>query len=192
LVDEDEQHISQEFQAKLLRYRMVHYRDVRNCKSDYKAFVPEMRQEARTWLAPICDCPELSRSVFEEIARQSQEAAGARFSDPKCLVTEAALFFCHRPDTAHFFVGELAETVNLLLQGRHEEPSLSAKGAGLILRGLGLHGERVAEGYKVALSEAVRQRIHRLAHDFQVASLQDSVRRCRFCSRAMAASKQIQ
>jgi hypothetical protein len=192
LVDTDEQHISQEFQAKLLRYRMVHYRDVRDCKGDYKAFVPEMRQEARTWLAPICDCPELSESVFEEILRQSREAAGARLADPKCVVTEAALFFCHKPDTAYFFVGDLAETANLLLKGRHEESNLSAKGAGLILRELGLHGERVAEGYKVALSDAARQRIHRLAHDFQVASLQDGMRRCRFCSREVAASKHVQ
>jgi hypothetical protein len=192
LVDADEQHISQEFQAKLLRYRMVHYRDVRDCKGDYKTLVPEMRQEARTWLAPIDDCLELSRAVFEEILRQSQEAAGARFIDPKCLVTEAALFFCHKPDTAHFFVGELAETVNLLLQGRHEESNLSAKGAGMILRELGLHGERVAEGYKVALTDAVRLRIHRLAHDFQVASVQDGVRRCRFCTGKTPASKQIQ
>jgi len=192
LGDTEEQNISQELQAKLLRYRMVHYRDVRNHKSDYKAFIPEMRQEARTWLAPIRDCLELSRSVFEEILRQSQEAAGARFIDPKCLVTEAALFFCHKPDTAHFFVGELAETVNLLLQGRHEESNLSAKGAGMILRELGLHGERVAEGYKVALTDAVRLRIHRLVHDFQVASVQDGVRRCRFCTGKTPASKQIQ
>ena len=52
------------------------------------------------------------------------------------MVAEAALFFCHKPDTAHFFVGELAEKVNALLTGRHEESQLSAKGVGLVLREL--------------------------------------------------------
>jgi hypothetical protein len=192
LVDADEQHISQEFQAKLLRYRMVHYREVRNCKMDNNALVPEMRQEAHTWLAPICDCPELRKPVFEEILRQSREAAGARFFDPNCVVTEAALFFCHKPNTTQFFVGDLADTANLLLQGRHEDPNLSAKAAGSTLRKLGLYGGRVAAGYKVVLTDGVRQQIHRLAHDYQVASVQDGVRRCRFCTGKMAASKKIQ
>jgi hypothetical protein len=191
LTDSEEEVMAQNFQSKLLRYRMARYRAVRDRQVDCSEFFPTMREQALTWLAPICDCPELSKAVFAEILQQSQEAAGARLVDPKYVVTEGALFFCHKRDLAHFFVGELAETVNLLLKGRHEEPSLSAKGVGLMLRELGLHGERVAEGYKVVLTDMVRQRIHQLARDYQVASLQDGVRRCRFCS-GEAASKRIQ
>src|ERR1019366_369273 len=69
LADAAEQRISQEFQAKLLRYRMVHHRDVRNYKIDYKALVPEMQQEAHTWVAPNCDCSDLRKSVFDDILR---------------------------------------------------------------------------------------------------------------------------
>jgi hypothetical protein len=192
LADADEQRIAQKLQAGLLRYRMVHYRDVRDVKTDCRAFVPEMRQEAHTWLAPICDSPELSRAVQAEFVQQSREVTGARLFDPKCVVTEGALFFCHKPDMAHFFVGQLAQTVNLLLKGRHEESNLSAKGIGIVLRELGLHGERVAEGYKIVLTNEVRARIHRLAHQFQVTSLEDGTRRCRFCPGESAPSKQIQ
>jgi hypothetical protein len=127
--------------------------------------------------------------VFEEILRQSREAAGARFFDPKCVVGEAALFFCHKPDAGHFFVGELAETINDLLQGRHEEPKLSAKRIGLVLRELGIHGERVAEGYKIILTDVVRERIHQLAFDYRVLSLENSVRRCSYCREESAASQ---
>jgi hypothetical protein len=156
---------------------------------DCSAFVPEMREEANAWLAPIFDCRELSKSVFEEILRQSREAAGARFFDPKCLVAEAALFFSHKPDVAHFFVGELAEKINDLLQGRHEESKLSAKKVGLVLRELGLPGERVVEGYKVVLTDVVRERIHHLAFDYQVLALEDGVRRCHYCREECAARR---
>jgi hypothetical protein len=192
LTDLEEQVIAQSFQARLLRYRMVHYERVRHSKVDCRAFVPEMRDEALTWLAPIFDCRELSKSVFEEILRQSREAAGARFFDPKCVVAEAALAFCHKTDATHFLVGELAETVNALLKGRHEESNLSPKRVGLVLRELGVHGDRVAEGYKIILTDIVRERIHQLAFDYRVLSLEDSVRRCSYCREESAASQEPQ
>ena len=192
LTDSEERVVAQSLQAKLLRYRMVHYERVRDGAVDCRAFVPEMREEARTWLAPIFDCRELSKSVFEEILRQSREAAAARFFDPKSVVTEAALFFCHKTDADYFFVGELAETVNDLLKGRHEESELSAKRVGLVLRSLGIHGERVAEGYKIVLTDTVRERIHQLAFDYRVLSLEDGVHRCRHCREGSAGSPRPQ
>ena len=181
LSDEQEQLIARNFQTRLLRYRIANYDKVRGRKIDASAFVPEMREQASTWLAPIVDCPELSESVYAEILRQSQEAAGARFFDPKCVVVEAAFFFCHKPDATHFFVGELAQKVNDLLKGRHEEWNLSDKKAGLVLRDLGVYGERVAAGYKITVTDAVREQIHQLAFDYQVPPVCDGVLRCRYC-----------
>ena len=192
LTDSEEQIITQSFQARLLRYRMVHYETVRDREVDCSSVVPEMREEASTWLAPISDCGELLKSVFEEILRQSRELAGARFFDPKCVVAEAALFFCHKLDAAHFFVGELAEKINDLLQGRHEESKLSPKKVGLLLRELGLHGERVAEGYKIILTDVCRERIHKLAFDYRVPTLEDGLCRCRHCRQEKAASQTLQ
>jgi len=192
LSDAEGERIAHGFQAKLLRYRMANYSEVRDREIDCKAFVPEMRDEAQAWLAPICNCPELSRAVHAELLRQSEELAGTRFLDPKCVVTEAALFFCHKPEATQFLVGELAETVNNLLKGRHEEATLSDKRVGLILRELGVRGERVAAGYKVSFTDVMRERIHRLAHDFHVASLDDRVHRCRFCSGKQILSRRVQ
>jgi hypothetical protein len=182
LSDEQEQLIARHFQTRLLRYRMANYDKVRGRRLDARAFVPEMREPASTWLAPIVDCPELSESVYAEILRQSREAAGARFFDPKCVVVEAALFFCHDPDPAHFFVGDLAKKVNDLLKGRHEESNLSDKKAGLVLRELGVYGERGAAGYKIVVTDALREQIHQLAFAYQVPPAVDGVRRCRYCS----------
>ncbi len=117
---------------------------------------------------------------------QSREAAGARFSDPKCVALEAALFFCHKEDIEHFFVGEAAETANTLLMGRHEDSELSEKKMGLLLRDLGIYGERVTRGYKIALTDAVRERIHEMARAYQVLPVQNGVRRCGHCSKKNA------
>ena len=179
LTDSEEEVLAREFQAKLLRYRMVHYERVCASRIDCSAFVPEMREQASAWLASVVGCPELSKSVSEEILLQSKEAAETRFFDPKCVVSEAALFFCHQEGTVHFFVGELAGVVNGLLKGRHEEPEMSAKKVGLVLRELGLHSERVAEGYKVTLTDTTRERIHSVAFAYQVLPFQDGVRYCR-------------
>ena len=192
LTDSAEHAIAHDLQARLLRYRMVHYVTVGRREVDCSALVPEMRDEASTWLAPLFDCPELSKAVFAEILRQSRETADTRFFDPECVVAEAALCFCHKPNIAHFFVGELAERVNALLKGRHEESVLSAKRVGLVLRQIGVHGERVAEGYRIVLSDDVRNRIHQVAQGYQVLSLKNDVRRCRYCRGGDAAGPPTQ
>ena len=108
------------------------------------------------------------------------------------MVVEAALFFCHKPDAGYFFVGELAGKINDLLQGRHEESKLSAKKVGLVLRELGIYGDRVAEGYKIVLTDVLKERVHQLAADYRVLSLEDGVRRCGYCREETAASQRLQ
>jgi hypothetical protein len=97
------------------------------------------------------------------------------------VVAEAALFFCHKPNTDHFFIGDLAETANDLLTGRHDDRVLTDKKVGLLLRALGIHGERVVKGYKVSLTDGVRAQIHRVAEAYQVVAVQDGVSRCAHC-----------
>jgi hypothetical protein len=182
LTDEDDAEIGDDFQAKLLRFRMVSYRRVRDAKPDCRDFIPAMRGQIRTLLAPLGDCEELRDGVLQYLLRQSQEAAGARFTDLECVVSEAALFFCHtREDTREFFVGQLAEKVRALLKGRHEDFNLTDKKVGSALRGLGIRGARVTAGYKVLLTDSVREQIHRVAHAYQALPVQDGIARCRHC-----------
>jgi len=49
------------------------------------------------------------------------------------------------------------------------------------LRDLGIRAERVTAGYKVQLSDGIRERIHTSAKSYQVLSLQDGVVRCCHC-----------
>jgi len=183
LTDTDEKEIANEFQAKLLRYRMVNHPQVSSVLLDTEKFVPAMREEVRTWLAPLCGFPDLQKSVRRSLLQQSREAEGDRFSDDRCVVAEAALFFCHTPGTEHFFIGDLAERVNDLLKGRHEDRILTNKKVGLLFRALGVHGQRVVKGYRISLTDAVREQIHEIARAYQVLPTQDGIVRCHHCAR---------
>jgi len=191
LTDADEEAIARNFQPRLLRYRMANYERVCGKTIDCREFVPEMRDEIRSWLAPICDSGDLTNTVFQELLHQSRELEGARFSDLKCLIVETVLLLCHKPETQHFFVGELADRINVLLKLRHEDRTVSAKEVGSTLRDIGLHAERVAKGYEMTLTDSVRDRIHRLGIDYRVLTIDKRVRRCRFCGGGSATSKQI-
>lgn len=51
-----------------------------------------------------------------------------------------------------------------------------------MLRQIGIRNERVAMGFEIPLTDIVREQVHRLALDYRVLSLDDGVRRCRFCA----------
>jgi len=182
LTDADEKTNADDLQAKLLRYLALNRARVRNAKLDTHDFVPAMRDEVRAWLAPICDCPDLLQSVRNSLLQQNRQLEGKRFSDNRCLVAEAALFFCHETDRKQFFVRELASEVNNLREGRYEKRSMTNKMAGSLLRGLGIPAERVTRGYRVLLTDSLRERIHEVARDYQVFAAQDGIARCRHCS----------
>jgi hypothetical protein len=181
--DRDEQSIGNTLQAKLLRYRMLNYSKVRDLIVNCGDLVPEMRDQARAWLAPIEGFDQLRSVVHGYLLRQSREIEQSAYSDLTCLVLESALFFCHCKDTQAFFVGDIAEKVNVLLKGRHEELTVSTRSIGAVLREIGIYGKRVAKGYKVALTGSTREQIHRLARDHRVLSVRnDSFGRCKECS----------
>jgi hypothetical protein len=184
LTDANEEAIARDIQPKLLRYRVVNYDRVRGKNIDCRGFVPEMRDEVHSWLAPVCDCPEVNRVVSQALLGQSRELEGTRFVNPKYIIAEAAFLFCHSLDKQHFFVGELAQTANDMLEGRHEERTVTPKLAGSTLREMGLHGKRCVQGYKITLNNSVRQQIHQLAYSYRVRSV-GRVRSCSFCSREL-------
>jgi hypothetical protein len=181
LTEAAEEEIATHLQAKLLRYRMVYHCRVRNATVDCGKFSPMTCEEAHAWLAPLCDCPDLQGTVSNYLLEMSQEVAGHRFTDLRCVVAEGALSFCHEPDRQEFFIRDLSERVSALLKGRHEEAELSDRKVGSVLRDLGIRAQRMTAGYKVLLSDAIRERVHSIASSYRVLSLQDGVVRCRHC-----------
>ena len=106
-------------------------------------------------------------------------------------MAEGALSFCHEPDRQEFLIRELAERVNALLRGRRDDTELTDKKAGSVLRDLGIHAQRVTAGYKVVLSDVIRERIHSIAKSYRALSLQDRVVRCRHCPGKKSRPRQL-
>jgi hypothetical protein len=181
LTEAAELEIAADLQAKLLRYRMLYHHRVRDAKVDCEKFLPISCEEVHAWLAPLCDCPDLRNAISNFLLEMCQHAAGQRFTDPRCVVAEGALSFCHEPDRREFFIRELADRTNALLKGRHEETELTDRKVGSVLGDLGIRGQRVTAGYKVPLSDVIRERIHSIASSYQVLSLQDGIVRCCHC-----------
>jgi hypothetical protein len=167
-----ERTLAANFQAQLLRYRMVHFDTVRNSHFDYSSFEPGVQDDARALLTPLIDCGDLRECILSSLLSRSKEVAGARFTELNCLVIEAALCFCHDSSKREFFVQDITDAVNAILIGRHEESVKNSKTVGTALRGLGLYADRVSRGYRVVLTTENRERIHGQAREYNVASIQ--------------------
>ncbi len=183
LTENDEQQQSHFFQERLLSYRMRHYSGVQDneidCDESYLGFHNEMK----AWIGALPRGSDVKHSVINAFAERREESLSRRFEDPRCLVAEAALLFCHKDSVKHFYVGELGERVNDLLAGRHVHLKLEDRKIGSVLKNLGIHANRVTKGYRVTLTPKIRQRIHAVATAYRVLSTQPSVVRCDDCKK---------
>jgi hypothetical protein len=190
LSDEAEKKIAADFQAQLLRYSLVHFNAVKNWDFECPEINLGMQDDLRALTIPLMGC-HLIESVLRSLVYQSHEVAGARFTELDCLVIEAALCFCHDPDQEYFFVKNITDVVNAILERRHEEQVMSSKAVGHALRGLGLFARRVTEGYRVELTTTIRERIHRLAKEYNVASAKQGFDGCEQCDPATAVASEV-
>lgn len=177
--DVEEKEFAGFFQARFLRFRMLCLETVSDCRVDCTPFPPELREQARSWLAPINDYNELKESVAEELRRRASDIGNARFTDLRCVIAEAALHFCHVEKMDSVLVGEICEAASTLLVARHEQPTISPRRCGAILREFGIEGEREARGFRIELSRPTRERIHRVASAYGV--LSSGQIRCSYC-----------
>jgi hypothetical protein len=181
LSDDVERTMAAEFQGELLRFRMVHLDRVRDASFDCSTFNPDLQDNVRALISPLIDSADFRESILATLLSRSKGCAAARFTELDCLVIEAALCFCHDPSKDAFFVQELADVVNAILFGRHEERTTTSKAVGQTLRGLGLAAERVTRGYRIDLTNSNREKIHRLAEEHDVPSIKDGIERCDHC-----------
>jgi hypothetical protein len=70
-------------------------------------------------------------------------------------------------------VKDIAEDAAAILKGRGAEGSLEPRAVGAALRMVGLTAKRDKSGYKFELTDSFCRRIHQLAHQFDVAAVQD-------------------
>jgi hypothetical protein len=175
------QQVADDFQPRLMRYRLTQHRKVSGSQFDLPGFAPESRMLARILGATLEGSPHLQdrlsgilRSVDEQTKAEQSLGLGA-------VLAEALLTLCHE-NKPEAYVREITELANGILLGRHETVELTPKAVGVMLRQkLGLSTERRGPGYRLLLSQDTRRRIHRLAAAHHVLSMLEPFSDCRLC-----------
>jgi hypothetical protein len=188
LDERTEKAIENQFQPMLLMYRARNIGKVRNSEFDLPEFASGIRILARILGAPLVDAPALQAGLRSVLQGQQEKIRAQGWLDERSVVIEAALAFCHRGYEDRAYVGAIAATATEILKGRGESVLLEPKAVGAMLRSVfGIIPKRDANGFAVRLTEDNRRKIHGLARNFDVASLEDREARCPHCPEVFAA-----
>ena len=166
-----QQEIASEFQSKLLRFRLTNYNQVRNSDFDVPQFESSVRELARCLGACVAEDPALQQEIIPLLKERNEELQ----ADLECakyleaIVVETMFSFCHQERKQSLYVGEIASGVNAILRGRGEMLELTPRQVGSKLRSMGITTKRLdGLGRGIQLLDPIRQRIHRLAWNYQI------------------------
>lgn len=178
----EEQEIAEDFQGRLLAYRFTNHSRVLSSTFDVQHFTFRMRELARTLGRCTPDDPELQQKVVHVLSTQDAEIRSERWTDLNTVVVESILAACHEACRQHLYMGEIAETVEVILTGRGENRKVSAREVGKRIRLLGLVPEpRDSKGFRLRLSQFVRRRVHELAYSLAAPTIEAGLIRCADC-----------
>jgi hypothetical protein len=176
-----EQEIAICFQPKLLGYRLANYAKAARSAFEVSGFTAPMSETLRCLAACTPDDPDLQDEVVRVLKQRVPDPQAGRWTNLNCVVIEALLACCHLDGPDVLYVGQIAEDAAVILQGRGEACEITPKKVGMYLTALGVPRQRDSTGYKLQLTRELRQRIHKLARDFSVPTLDDNQEICTDC-----------
>ncbi len=172
--------IEEEFQAKLLSYRLQHRSQVVSATCDASALGGSIRAIACVLGSCFPNNPSLQARITELLQPQDEDRRFDSASGEAAVVLEALLVLCHQNrNDAH--VGDVAEVANGILDLRGDGYQLDPRRVGALLKPLRLGHVRDSKGYKFLLSAANQRRIHELARSRDVSFFKGAIKQCSFC-----------
>jgi hypothetical protein len=169
LTPEASQKIADEFQGKLLRYRLTRYHDVQRPDIDDGGLTASSQNLAKSIATCIVDDKELQGAVVPLLQQQDRETQVERSTGLEPLILEALLSCCHDSDRSAVRAAELAEIANSNLTQRGETLRLSPESIGWRLKSLKFRTEPIGSGGNgLWLLDGARAKIHRVAFDYGV------------------------
>lgn len=170
------------FQPRLLDYRLCNLAAVRDSEFDLPELQGESRIMAKLYGSCVVGAPEIQAGIRELIDHRESELRETRFTNPTCVIIEVVFAICHDPKRHDIRVLELTEEVNAALKARGETSQIKPRAMGAKLDELRLRREaRNAFGRRVLLNTRAKRRIHELARDYRVESVQQRVPICALC-----------
>ena len=90
--------IAEQFQSRLLAFRLAHYSTVRDFQFESEALdmmTPRARQLARVLAAPLVDVPETQADLIAVLQEQDSDMQVERSLEPEWVIVEALFAICH-------------------------------------------------------------------------------------------------
>jgi hypothetical protein len=176
------QKIANDFQPKLLDYRLANFSKVVNSKFEAPELTASMQELAQNLSACTPDDPDLQAQVLELLRKQDQETRSAAWLDIDTVIIEAVLASIHEGKQNCIYVGEIAKAAEAILWGRQESRKLAPREIGTRLRLLELDTEpRNSQGVRLLLTADLSRRVHELAYQLSVPSVENGSVRCSHC-----------
>jgi hypothetical protein len=178
--------IADEFQSKLLQYRLTNLGRIRTPEIDVSELTAPMQDVARALASCVTGDEELQAGVVR-LLRQSDEDVRLHPSiEFESVILEGLLFCCHSEGRSQVLSGELADIVNKIWEKRGEGRQTTPESVGWKLKALHLRTEPIdGAGNGLLLTEAVRARIHSMAQAYRVPSLRQAAQvectNCKAC-----------
>ena len=177
LDDKTQRQLVAEFQPKLLMYRLENFRSVAASQFDVPHFSSPTREIAHALGMGIID-KKLREDLVGLLEEQDQSTRAERSTDERAVVLEALLVLCHEHKES-VYVGEVRDMANAILREREERGDLTYKDVGKQLKALRLFTKRLNRfGRGINLWENIRKRIHRLAFEYTVLSIEQGQECC--------------
>ncbi len=185
------QELAEDFQPRLMRYRLCQHRLVADSHFDRPEFAPDTRVLARILGASVEGSPELQGRIVDALSQIDEQCKVEQSQGLGAVILEALLALCHE-HKPRALVLEVTKLANGILLGRHENLELTPKAVGGIMRKkLGLWTERRGPGYELQLIGETPKLIHRLAAAYNVLSLQNPMDDCLHCEELKSSSRDV-
>ena len=168
LDERSQKQIANDFQPRLLMYRLKNLGKVRESPVDISNFTSASRQLARAVAACFPEDSELAHHVVELLRPQDDEIRGQRSVDVNCVIVEILWGAIHHGKQQAVRVDDLAEKVNALLRSRGETLSHSAEEIGWKLRSLNIPRHSRSAGREVSLGLDISHLVHKLARAYEL------------------------
>ena len=188
LDEETVRRIADDFQARLLMFRLQHYRESRPKSVDLSPLSPRMQDIVHALALPLRDAKAALAPLCVALDGQAFQAAAERAHEPEALVVNALFSYCHQPETSTVLVGQIASLVNEERRRTGEEADLKPRAVGSILKSLGLVTDKVDSfGRGLRLTGVVKRRIHQFLQSYNFAATDPSISGCVLCEEMMRA-----
>jgi hypothetical protein len=180
-----QQQLANEFQPKLLRYRLLHHRIAATKPASAEAASAGPAKELATGLcACFSDEPKLRDQQISLLIEAEQGSHGARRTDPRVPLIEVLWSRCHESKRQKLHVAEIAVDLNAVLS-LEGDLKLEDRLVGSFLKSLGLRTRKLdRKGRGLKMDPPTRKLIHQLARAHKVPSAETPFLGCPECSPA--------